>query len=149
MGEKPNLEICTLVICLFKSFKLFFFLSTIEYKGYMMFVPMNVKVFYYLRCQDYHMFKIYIFIENLKQKTFKTMSLKTNTRQVTYQLQHMVIICKCREFEICYEYNNPYTQDLSQFRIYYLLNITNFLDIVRVNGNVLQNIHLSFTEKRN
>lgn len=49
MGEKSNLEICTLVICFFKPFKLFFFLSTIEYKGYMMFVPKNVKVVFLLK----------------------------------------------------------------------------------------------------
>lgn len=61
----------------------------------------------------------------------------------------MVIICECREFEICYEFNNPYTQDLSQFGIYYLLIITYFLDIFSANGNVLKTIHRSFTEKRN
>lgn len=46
MGEKLNLEICILVICFFKFFKLFFFLLIIEYKGYMMFVLKNVKVFF-------------------------------------------------------------------------------------------------------
>lgn len=84
MGEKLNLEICILVICFFKFFKLFFFLLIIEYKGYMMFVLKNVKVFFYLRCQDYYMFKIYIFNDNLKYEMFKIMFLKINICLVMY-----------------------------------------------------------------